>query len=208
MTKIDRYLPVLSSEINTYSGVKADDGRYMDLIFENVSFKTNFCVEFNGCSFNRVIFIGDLTKVKFIDCMFSHCDFSNHDLSQSLFMRVLFEHCKGTGSSFHKSKFKYTTFKSGSFPLSDFSESHFEYVRIHDCNLSESAFQACQQINFEIRNVDFTLVDFTSTSLAKMDLSGCKIQGVRLSPNLLKGLILDAHQTVGLAALFGVIVKE
>lgn len=208
MTKIDRYLPVLSSEIMPYSGLKADDGRFIDIEFTNMSFNTHFCVEFNGCTFNRVNFIGDLTKVKFVDCMFSHCDLSNHDLSQSLFMRVLFEHCKGTGSCFRKSKFKYTTIKSGSFPLSDFSESHFEYVRIHDCNLSESAFQACQQSNFETRNVDFTLVDFTSTALSKIDLSGCKIQGIRLSSNLLKGLVLDAHQTVGLAALLGVIVKE
>lgn len=208
MPKIDRFLPVLSNEIIPYSESKGDDGRYMDFEFDNAIFNTNNCVELNGCSFSRVSFIGDLSKVRFVDCIFRHCDFSNRDLSHSQFVRVYFDHCKGTGTSFHKSKFKYTTFKSGTFSLSDFSECEFEYIRIIDCNLSESTFQSCNQNYFETRNVDFTQVDFSNTALKQMDLSGCKIQGIRVNSNLLKGLILDAQQTVGLATLLGVIIKE
>ncbi len=208
MAKVDRYLPILSADIIPYNHIKPDDGRYVDFDFYNVNLVSDLIVEFNGCRFNRVHFGGNLIKVNFIDCIFSHCDFSNLELSQSLYMRVQFEHCKGTGSIFRKSKFKYTTFRNGSFPLSDFSESQFENVRIYDCNLSESAFQSCTQSDFETSNVDFTQSDFINTSLAKMDLSGCKIQGLRLSPNHLKGLILDAHQAVGIATLLGIIIKE
>ena len=200
--------PIFSSEMTSYSAIKPDDGKYRDFLFDDPFFEVKFAEEFNGCRFVHVRFSGDLKKIKFIDCHFLSCDFSNLDFSQSLFHRVHFDQCKATGSIFRKSKFKFITFSKCQCTLTDFSESNFEGAIIAESNFSESAFQSCQQTNMKTTHVDFTQADFSDTALAKMDLSGCTMNGVRLSPHLLKGLSVDPQQAIGLVQLLGIIVKD
>jgi len=208
MSKLNPYEPIFSSELNDYKSIKPDDGKYRDFIFNLPTFEARFVEEFNGCQFNRVRFIGDLKKVKFIDCIFINCDLSNIELAQSLFHRVRFEQCKGTGSIFRKSKFKYTEFIKSQFSITDFSESNFESVRMSECNFSEGAFQSCKQSDLKTFKVDFSCADFTETTLSNMDLSGCNINGLRLSPHHLKGLTVDSNQALGLVQLLGIQVKD
>lgn len=208
MRQIDLFEPRLDSDLQIYSGLKPEDGKYRDLELIQCDFKDTSAEEFNGCRFERVHFTGVLQKIKFIDCVFIHCDFSNQNFSQNLFYRNRFENCKGTGSVFKKSKFQFTEFNHGSFPLSDFSESSFENIRMIECNLSESAFQSCKQTGFITVKVDFSEADFTNTSFMKMDLSGCTLHNLRLSPHLLKGLTVDVQQAAGLASLLGIIIKD
>ena len=208
MSKQNPFEPIFSLEMTEYTSIKPDDGKYRDFIFNEPSFEARFVEEFNGCQFNRVRFSGDLKKVKFIDCHFINCDLSNVELSQSLFHRVRFDQCKGTGSIFRKSKFKYTEFIKSQFSITDFSESTFENVKMTECNFTEGAFQSCRQSDFKTIQVDFTQADFTETSLTKMDLSGCNIDGLRLSPQLLKGLTVDPIQALSLVRLLGIQVKD
>jgi uncharacterized protein YjbI with pentapeptide repeats len=208
MRQQNPYEPIFSSEMMEYNSIKPDDGKYRDFIFNEPTFEARFVEEFNGCQFNRVRFSGDLKKVKFIDCLFLNCDLSNVELSQSLFHRVKFDQCKGTGSVFRKSKFKFTEFSKSQFSITDFSESIFESVKMTECNFTEGAFQSCRQSDFKTSLVDFSLADFTETSLSKMDLSGCNINGLRLSPQHLKGLMVDSLQAIALVQLLGIHVKD
>lgn len=207
MAKSNSFEPIFSPDIQSYFGVMPSDGKFRDYEFENATLQLDFCEEFNGCRFMKVHFIGDFKKTIFVDCVFDHCDFSNVNLTESLFYRVHFENCKGTGSILRKSKLRYTRFSQCVFTLSDFSESSFEQVRFIDSNFSESAFQEVKQTGFVTEKVDFTQADFYETALSGMDVSGCRLDGIRLSPQRIKGLTVDFDQAVALAVLLGVKVK-
>jgi uncharacterized protein YjbI with pentapeptide repeats len=207
MTRSKSYEPKFSPEIQTYQGEMPSDGKFRDYEFENTVLHFDFSEEFNGCIFKKVRFTGDFKKTSFVDCIFDHCDLSNLPLSGCLFFRVRFDNCKGTGSILRKSKLKFTEFIKCTFSLSDFSESHFEQVRFIDSNFSESAFQELKQTSFITEKVDFTQADFYETALVGMDVSGCRLDGIRLSPQRLKGLTVDHDQAVALAVLLGVKVK-
>mgnify|MGYP003587712261 CR=1 FL=1 len=207
MSKSKSFEPIFSPEIQTYLGEMPSDGKFRDYEFENTTLRFDFCEEFNGCRFKKVHFTGDFKKMSYVDCTLDHCDFSNISLSESLFYRVRFMNCKGIGSILRKSKFKYVEFNSSALSLSDFSESSFEQVRFIDSSFSESAFQQIKQVGFITENVDFTQADFYDTALNGMDVSGCRLDGIRLSPQKLKGLIVDTDQAVALAVLLGVKVK-
>lgn len=207
MNNKDLYKPIILDELNPFL-LLPEDGKYRDLEFSEPIFQAQFVEEINGCRLTKVRISGELKKVKFIDCLFIACDLSNLELNHSLFYRCRFENCKGTGSIFRKSSFKKTEFYRCIFPLTDFSECQFEAFKITESNFSESAFQSCKQTQFISTLVDFSEADFTETSLNKMDLSGCNLEGVRLSPQYLKGLTVDVHQALGLVTLLGVKVKE
>lgn len=207
MSKSNSYDPLFSPEIQTYLGELPSDGKFRDFEFENMTLKLDFCEEFNGCRFKKVKFSGDYKKMTFVDCLFDQCDLSNVLLNESLFYRIRFENCKGTGSILRKSKLKFVSFTKCTFSLSDFSECSFEQVRFIDCNFSESAFQNLKQVGFLTQKVDFTQADFYESTLSGMDVCSCTLDGIRISPQRLKGLTVDADQAIALAVLLGVKVK-
>lgn len=207
MVKSNPFEPIFSPECQPYHGEMPSDGKFRDFDFEEMTLHFDFQEEFNGCHFKRVRLLGDFKKTTFVDCHFNHCDLSNTTLGESLFFRVRFENCKGTGSILRKSKFKYTEFIKCTFPLSDFSESNFEHVRFVESNFTESAFQTLKQAGFTTIKTDFSECDFIDSPLLGMDLSGCQLQNLRLSPRYLKGLTVDSEQAVGIARLLGVKIK-
>lgn len=208
MAKSNPFDPILSPDLQPYHGELPSDGKFRDFSFDSPSLRFEFCEEFNGCTFKKVRFQGDYKKTSFVDCVFEQCDLSNLNFTQSLFFRVRFDHCKGTGSILRQSKFKFVQFNQCLFSLADFSESSIEQVRFMDSSFSESAFQSMKQSGWVTRKVDFSEADLIDTPLTGMDLSGCVLHGVRLSPQRLKGLTVDANQAVGLVGLLGVLVKE
>lgn len=208
MTKTKPLDPVFSPEIQPYGGELPHDGKFRDFEFENSTLRFDFCEEFNGCRFKKIRFTGDLSKTTFVDCLFDQCDLSNLSISKSQFIRVRFENCKGTGSTLRQSRFKAVLITHCVFDLSDFSESTFEHVRFIDSRLSDSAFQQITQTDFVTERIDFTETDFTGTRLAGMDLSSCTLDGLRVSPDKLKGLCVNELQAVALVALLGVKIKD
>ncbi len=208
MAKPNPFEPIFSPECQPYHGELPHDGKFRDFEFEEMTIHFDFQDEFNGCRFKRVRLSGDFKKTTFVDCHFDQCDLSNTALNQSLFFRVRFENCKGTGSLIRKSKLKYTEFIKCAFPLSDFSESNFEHVRFMESNVSESAFQNIRQLGLMTVKTDMTDCDFIDSSLNGMDFSGCTVQNIRVSPQLLKGLTVDSEQAIGIATLLGVKIKD
>lgn len=208
MSKTKPFDPVFSPEIQPYPGILPSDGKFRDYEFDNTTLRFDFCEEFNGCRFKKIRFTGDFSKTTFVDCLFDQCDLSNLPLSKSQFIRVRFENCKGTGSTLRQSRFKAVLYTQCVFDLSDFSESTFEHVRFLDSRFGDSAFQQVQQTDFVTEKIDFTETDFTGMRLAGMDLSSCILDGMRVSPDKLKGLCVNEQQAVALAALLGVRIKD
>ena len=49
--------------------------------------------------------------------------------------------------------------------------------------------------------------EFIDTNLNKLDLSNCKIEGIIVNPNNVRGLTVNMYQAVDLALLLGIKIK-
>ena len=64
-----------------------------------------------------------------------------------------------------------------------------------------------QTKNIYFNNVDLTQAQLFKTSLNKIDLSSCKIEGIAISIEDIKGATIEPFQAVDLMYLIGVKVK-
>ena len=89
----------------------------------------------------------------------------------------------------------------------DFSMASIENVLFKDTNLRNSYFQETKIKNIYFENVNLTKVQFFKTSLKNIDLSSCKIEGLEIRIEDIKGAIIDQFQAIDLLYLIGVKVK-
>lgn len=163
------------------------------IIFDHCSFEN---VSFEGCSFGNVIFK---------NCSFVKCSFSG-----GIFSRCEFYASRSIGGDFTSASFIDLTFQNSSFRYANFTTSRFERACIKDCDMRGAFLARCSLENTVFSDTDFTEGEFYYTSLSGMDLTSCKIFGVRFSDGAseLKGVTVDIYQAAELARLLGVKIKE
>jgi uncharacterized protein YjbI with pentapeptide repeats len=163
---------------------------------------------------NQVVFKNVVFKnvhwpgVKLTDTVFEQCDLSNIDFSQCNMDRVKLINCKLVGINMAESSLRnividncnatyavlrYLKCKRGSFRNTSFVEAD-----IYSATLTDLSFTCC--------NLD--RVQFSGTNLAGIDLSTCQFYQLALTPDDLRGCIIDAAQAIALANIFGVVIKE
>ena len=76
-----------------------------------------------------------------------------------------------------------------------------------DTLLKNGYFQENKTKSIYFNNVDLMQAQFLKTSLNKIDLSSCKIEGIAISIEDIKGAIIEPFQAVDLMYLIGVKVK-
>lgn len=162
-------------------------------VFEHCNFEN---VTFEGCSFDNVIFK---------NCSFVKCSFSG-----GIFSRCEFSCSRSMGGDFTSASFIDFTIKNSSFRYANFTSSRFERACIKDCDMRGTFLARCSLKSTVFSETDFTEGEFYYTSLSGMDLTSCKIFGVRFSDGAseLKGVTVDIYQAAELARLLGVKIKE
>lgn len=163
------------------------------IIFERCNFEN---VTFEGCSFGDVVFK---------NCSFVKCSFSG-----GIFSRCEFSGSRSVGGDFTLASFIDLTVKNSSFRYANFTMSRFERARIESCDMRGAFLARCTLENTEFSETDFSEGEFYYTPLSGMDLTSCKIFGVRFSDGAaeLKGATVDVYQAAELARLLGVNIKE
>lgn len=208
MKKRNPYEPIIQADLDVYKAPTLDDYKYLEIRFEDCTLEATDVHEFNTCVFKRVTFVGDFSKVSMIDCSFDHCDFSNTTMNESRFHRVIFNACKSIGISLDRCVWTYVTLNQCNLSYASISDSKWTDVRFNECSLAHSSLFAALLLHVNFQTVNLTHTDFSDTSLKDIDLSSCTIDGIRLSPHLLRGLIVNEHQAVALVSLLGIEVKE
>ena len=208
MKKRNPYEILLSPELETYIGGKLSETKYADLRFDNQTILLDQQVEFNTVVFDRCRFIGDFRKAQFIDCMLNRCDLSNTDFQSSRFHRVKLSGSKGLGIHFNKAKWQYVTIEDSVLNYGEFADVDFQDIVLTKSDLSQSSFFTATLQRLVLHQVDLSQTDFSDTMLAGLDFSSCEIGGIRVSPQCLKGLSVNASQAIALIGLFGVKVTD
>lgn len=163
------------------------------ILFDHCSFEN---VDFDGCSFDNVIFK---------NCSFVKCSFSG-----GIFLRCEFSGSKCIGGNFTSASFIDLTIKNSSFRYANFTSSRLDRVCIKSCDMRGAFLARCSLKNTLFSETDFTEGEFFQTSLSGMDLTSCKIFGVRFSDGApeIKDATVDMYQAADLARLLGVKIKE
>jgi uncharacterized protein YjbI with pentapeptide repeats len=208
MKKRNPYDIIIAHELYQPDEKVFDEPKVMDTRFENRTIKLETQIEFNGCSFERVVFSGDFRKTQFIDCIMDRCDLSNTDFEASRFHRVKISGSKGIGIRFAKAKWQYVTIDDSVMTYGAFSDVDFQDVSLTKCDLSQSSFFTADLKRISLHQLNLSQTDFSDTPLSGLDFSTSEIDGIRVSTPCLKGLIVNASQAVALIRLFGVDVTQ
>ena len=193
------------NEISTGAFHKIYDTQYQEINVESSLSE----YEFNGCVFEKVNFNqNDLDHCTLIDCVFDHCDLSNVDMSTSCLRRVEFKHCNLVGVDasvcvmedvlFYRCNARLANLSNSQIKNSEWKENRMDECSINDCKIKDLALDNCVFIGAE----------FLHTSLNKIDFSTSVIEGIALSGPELKGIIVSPFQAVDLAKILGIVVKE
>lgn len=143
----------------------------------------------------------------FTDTIFENCDFSNASFTDSNFTRVTFINCKLVGCDFlntflynvtiHESNCKYINLDYAIFKEVEIKNANLEYCSIKESKIKGSEFDNCILRGSQL----------FKTKLDKIDFSSCDIEGIIVTIEDLKGIIVNEFQAIELAKLLGITIK-
>ncbi len=167
-----------------------------------------FSHEFYECTFTDITFRGRMSGCLFADCIFDHCDFSNIDLSESVCRRVQFKACRMTGTEWVRSSFQDTEFSSCHCGYANFYGAKWKLCALTDSKFTEASLSESKFNDVRLSRCDFTKAEFALTSLKGMDFSDSVIDGFTVSPESLKGVIMNEEQALACAVLLGIRIRH
>lgn len=165
-------------------------------------------IEFNGCKFINVNFMGKIERCDFIDCIFINCNFNSLDFSNRSIHRVSFRHCNLSGVNFIVSSIRDVIITDCKGDYGNISDSKVERLEIVLSLFRDSRFinNSFKDIIFD--KVNFKGSEFLSSKLEGIDFSSCDISDISISSYDVKGMIVNDEQALMLISLLGIVVKS
>lgn len=192
------------------------EGKIKEAILENRSDNLLFTEDieedlslhsFHECRFDKLAFLSDGQGCEFADVIFDHCDFSNISFPETVCRRVEFHNCRLTGTDFTKSVLEDVMFDSCECSYANFSKAKFKRCSFQNTRFLEGGFSECSFMHMDIDSCDFTGAEFYAATMKGLDFSTSRIDGILVSANDLRGVIVNEEQAVACAKLFGIVVK-
>ncbi len=164
-------------------------------------------IRFHDCVFENCRFTdSDFKKSEFIDVIFRTCDFSGCSFESAYFNRCAFLSCKAVGGNLHRAFLQDVSLADSSLRYANFTLSKWRSVLVAHTSLAEAALEECAFKNIIFDKADLTRAQFFKTPLKGVDLSSSRIDGISVSPYELNGAKVNAAQAAELAKLLGLIV--
>jgi uncharacterized protein YjbI with pentapeptide repeats len=131
------------------------------------------------------------------DCEFAGRDFRDEDLSRLRTERVVFSECDFSGVNLSESQHRGSAFRNCTFQRTLLWHSTFA-----QCTMLGSTFVDCRMRPLTFDEVDFTLVVLGGNDLRGVDLSGCRFRETSLVETdlrmcVLRGADLSGARTIG-----------
>lgn len=162
-------------------------------------------LEFAGCAFDHCTTSEwSLRRVSFVDCTFDQCELSNLTFQNAALRRVKFTGCRMTGVAFADAALMDTAFDCCMMDYLAVGESKLDRVRLKDCRMRESVWTNVTLKRVAFDNDDLTQTEWSHTPLKGMDMTTCKLDGIRIDLFDLRGLKVTEMQVIALSGLLGV----
>lgn len=181
--------------------------------YENLKFEEDICenecdhIRIQECEFHDVTFHGSMRDGQFTDVIFDHCDFSNIDLSESAFRRCEFLKCRMVGTQLLNCSFEDIVIDSTRGDYVNFNASKWKNASLQQCRFPQGGFSMMQCKNLWMEESWFEESEWIETPLRDLDFSDSQINGFKIRPQDLYGVIMNEEQAVECARLLGIVVK-
>lgn len=169
---------------------------YNSIVFEKSHFKK---VNLPSHTFNRF---------ECVDSLFESCDFSNVELIGAAFHRTSFKNCKLTGINFAESLLQNCQFIDCTINYASFNFTQLKRVVFSNCQLNESEFFEIKWNHLELTDCQLDKTNWVGTSLSTLNLASCQFERLHLSPDLIKGFIVNYEQAITVGLTLGLILDE
>ena len=160
---------------------------------------------FVGCDFGGA----DLSRIRFTDCLFEHCNLSAAQLAGTALQIVAFDDCKLLGLHFTACRdmlfgvhfdhcqLRYASFAGRKMLNTTFRHCTLDEADFADADLSGATFGDCSLVGAVFQNTKLVGADFTSATGFVIDPETNPLTGARFT----------LHGLLGVVAKFGLVVE-
>jgi uncharacterized protein YjbI with pentapeptide repeats len=149
-----------------------------------------------------------LTLAQLLDVRLETCDLAGSIWEKGHLLRVELVGSRLIGAALTDCDLADVLFLQCNLELARFWGSTLRSVHFDRCALREASFEGVDLSGVVFRDCDLTAADLRGSRLVGADLRGSTLSGVQVGPQDLRGAIIDPSQTIHLAALLGISVRE
>lgn len=169
---------------------------FQNLIFEKSRFKK---INFSNNTYNRF---------ECVDCEFESCDFSNMEWIGGAFHRTIFKNCKLTGTNFAEALLQNCQFIDCTITYASFNFTKLKRVVFFESQLTDSEFNDIDWQHLELNHCELNRTTWIGTKLNKLNVSSCQFESLNLSPDLIRGFVVNQEQAIIVGMTLGLILDE
>lgn len=139
---------------------------------------------------------------------FERCDLSASSLEAASFGASTFDGCRLTGARLDRAVLKDVLFSECRGDLLQLQHAKLQRVRFERCQLRGAFFNGASMPKSVFDACDLSEADFSQANLAGSDLRRSRIEGIRIGPDQLSGVIVTHDQALYLAGLLGLVIRD
>lgn len=182
-----------------------DDAYMQGVLIDHDTMFTDF-IHHPTIENSRLVHV-DLTHMKAerfeaADCVFTHCDFANVDLSEAAFYRVVFDQCRFVGTNLAQLYAANVQFVDCQMSLVWAPEGTWKTVDFLRCRLDGGEFSHAQTAKFTLTDCAIDNLGLMGFSLKNLDLSSCEFKTLELELARMRGLTVTDTQASLLATRY------
>lgn len=149
-----------------------------------------------------------LTLAQLLDVRLETSDLTTIVWEKAHIQRVELVGSRLLGAAFVDCELTDVLFEQSNLELARFWGSTLRSVRFERCVLRQASFETVDLSGIIFRDCDLTDADLRGARLTGADLRGSTLSGMQVGAQDLRGAIIDPSQTIHLAALLGITVRE
>jgi uncharacterized protein YjbI with pentapeptide repeats len=188
-----------------------DGAEYVAMVMEDCDFRGQSAesVVFDGVLFQH----SSLNRSRLVRTRISDTKLEASDLSETIWQkarwnRVEFIGCRLTGIQLPEFNGQDVLFKGCPMEGAMFTTGRFRSVRFERCNLRSSLFEKMDLTGTTFSGCDLTGADLLGSTLKGVDFRGSGLVDMRVEGRQLQGTIIDPLQSIQVASLLGISVRE
>lgn len=185
-----------------------DDTIVSNKYFKDITFMEEIHnISFDNCVFDNCRFISNIDKCVFFNSRFTKCELANIIIMFSGIHSCLFSNSNMVGVNICDGKISKTELRENNMRYATFSSTSLDKVKLKENNLVEGRFDKVTLSSVELEKDDFTKMEFIGTMMKGIDVSSCKIEGLAISPEGVRGMIVNEVQAIELVSILGIVIK-
>lgn len=160
---------------------------------------------FEGCRFTEA----GLRAASFVDSELKNCELSAVQAAEVYFLRCRLRGVKALAASLPDCRLAHVRLEECNFTEANFTGASLENVRLEECDFSAASLSEWRHKGLSLAHSKFFRTSFFKTPLAGLDFTDSELEGVVVSDTAteLKGAAVNVRQAAELARLLGVTVR-